>query len=81
MEPGRLERIFGRNLLGDAAQAAGFAELTGDRGHKPFECVGERAESAAAMRLLAGGDAAGFLDPSPEHCLPERFEAIADALR
>jgi UDP-N-acetyl-alpha-D-muramoyl-L-alanyl-L-glutamate epimerase len=82
MEPDRLERIFGgRNLLDDPAQAEGFAELTGAAAHKPFECVGEEAESAAAMRLLAGGDAAGFLDPSPDHCLPERFEAMSRALR
>jgi UDP-N-acetyl-alpha-D-muramoyl-L-alanyl-L-glutamate epimerase len=81
MEPERLVRIFGRNLLDDPAQADGFAELTGEMGDKPFECVGERAESAAAMRLLAGGDAAGFLDPSPEHCLPERFDRVAHALR
>jgi hypothetical protein len=81
MEPERLERIFGRNLLADPAQAGGFAELTGGGTHKPFECVGEVAESAAAMRLLAGGDAGDFLDPSPDHCLPERFEAMASAIR
>jgi hypothetical protein len=80
MDRDRLVEIFGRDLLADPAQARGFAELTGAAGSKPLECVGERAESAAAMRLLAGGDADGFLDPSPEHCLPERFEAIARAL-
>jgi hypothetical protein len=50
MEPERLERIFGRNLLADPDQADGFAELVGRQ--KPFECVGERAESAAAMEML-----------------------------
>jgi len=81
MERERLVRIFGQDLLADPAQADGFAELAGGRAHKPFECVGEEAESAAAMRLLAGGDAGGFLDPSPEHCLPERFEPMARAIR
>jgi UDP-N-acetyl-alpha-D-muramoyl-L-alanyl-L-glutamate epimerase len=81
MEPERLVGIFGRDLLADMAQAEGFAELTGAGAHKPFECVGEEAESAAAMRLLAGGDAREFLDFSPEHCLPERFEVMARALR
>ena len=81
MERERLVRIFGRDLLADPAQADGFAELAGRGAHKPFECVGEKAESAAAMRLLSGGDATPFLDPSPEHCIPERFEAVARALR
>ena len=81
MERERLVRIFGQDLLADPAQAEGFAELTGAAAPKPFECVGELAESAAAMRLLAGGDAGGFLDPSPEHCLPERFEPMARAVR
>jgi hypothetical protein len=81
MERERLVRIFGQDLLADPAQAEGFAELTGAAAPKPFDCVGELAESAAAMRLLAGGDAGSFLDPSPEHCLPERFEPMARAVR
>ena len=44
--------IFGHNLLEDPAQNEGFAELCGLTHHKPFECVGEIAESAAAMALL-----------------------------
>jgi hypothetical protein len=44
--------IFGRNLLDDAAQRDGFAELCGWREHKPFECVGETYESAAVMSHL-----------------------------
>jgi hypothetical protein len=44
--------IFGRNLLDDPAQVPGFAALCGEAGYKPFECVGEIAESAAAMSHL-----------------------------
>ena len=50
----QLVAIFGRDMLDDAAQSDGFAELCGIVGHKPFECVGEVEESAAAMRHLAG---------------------------
>lgn len=46
--------IFGRNLLDDESQADGFAALCGLREHKPFECVGEIAESAAVMACLGG---------------------------
>lgn len=49
----RLLRIFGRNLLDDPAQTAGFDALIEYRDHKPFECVGEGRESRAAMALLA----------------------------
>jgi UDP-N-acetyl-alpha-D-muramoyl-L-alanyl-L-glutamate epimerase len=48
----RLAAIFGRNLLNDESQTDGFAELCGLREHKPFECVGEVGESAAALALL-----------------------------
>jgi UDP-N-acetyl-alpha-D-muramoyl-L-alanyl-L-glutamate epimerase len=50
----RLSAIFGHDLLDDASQADGFAELCGLRAHKPFECVGEITESAAALAHLAG---------------------------
>jgi UDP-N-acetyl-alpha-D-muramoyl-L-alanyl-L-glutamate epimerase len=44
--------IFGRDLLNDETQSDGFAALCGLREHKPFECVGEIAESAAVMAHL-----------------------------
>jgi len=47
-----LVSIFGRDLLDDESQTHGFAELCGLREHKPFECVGEIAESAAVMGFL-----------------------------
>ena len=73
-----LTAIFGADLLDDDRQAQGFAELCGLAEHKPFECVGEIEESAAAMAHLAGqaewrddavvrrlGMALGAPDPTP----------------
>jgi hypothetical protein len=51
--PERLREVFGRDLLDEDGQFAGFALLTATGGHKPFECVGEEHESLAAIRLLA----------------------------
>jgi UDP-N-acetyl-alpha-D-muramoyl-L-alanyl-L-glutamate epimerase len=53
MEPDALRHIFGRAMLDDERQYAGFALLTATGGHKPFECVGETTEVLAAIRLLA----------------------------
>jgi UDP-N-acetyl-alpha-D-muramoyl-L-alanyl-L-glutamate epimerase len=44
--------IFGRNLLNEETQRGGFAQLCGLQEHKPFECVGEVAESATVMGYL-----------------------------
>jgi hypothetical protein len=44
-----LAAIFGRDLLDDEAQLDGYMALCGLRDYKPFECVGETAESAAVM--------------------------------
>ena len=49
----RLVGIFGRNLLDDATQIAGYDALLEYQNHKPFECVGEGRESRAAMAVLA----------------------------
>src|SRR5690606_12606074 len=54
MSKPRLVGIFGRNLLDDPAQTAGYDALLEYRDHKPFECVGEARESRAAMAALAG---------------------------
>jgi UDP-N-acetyl-alpha-D-muramoyl-L-alanyl-L-glutamate epimerase len=48
-----LIRIFGRDLLDDPGQIDGYAALCGLVGHKPFECVGETAESATVIARLA----------------------------
>ncbi|MEO8809158.1 MAG: UDP-N-acetyl-alpha-D-muramoyl-L-alanyl-L-glutamate epimerase [Rhodanobacter sp.] len=49
----RLLSIFGRNLLDDEGQSAGFDALLEYQDHKPFECVGEGAEARAAMYALS----------------------------
>ena len=57
LDPPDLVAIFGRDLLDDPDQVDGFAALAAIRGPKPFECVGEAEESAAALRCLAARDA------------------------
>jgi hypothetical protein len=52
-DPAHLRSLFGRDLLEEEQQFAGFALLTATGGHKPFECVGEEEESLAAVRMLA----------------------------
>ena len=52
----RLTQIFGRNMLDDSTQAAGFDELIGWNANKPFECVGEIEESVAAFILLSASN-------------------------
>ncbi len=53
LERAELTAIIGRDLFADPSQVPGFAALMSEA-DKPFECVGERRESAAALRLLAG---------------------------
>jgi hypothetical protein len=52
VDPGALTAIIGRDMFSDPGQVPGFAALMSDE-DKPFECVGERRESAAAMRILS----------------------------
>jgi hypothetical protein len=47
-----LTEVIGRDLFADPGEIAGFAELMSPD-DKPFECVGERRESAAALWMLA----------------------------
>ena len=51
MPPKTLVEIFGCNMLGDPNQIEGFRKLIS--AVKPFECVGTRAESAAALLTIA----------------------------
>jgi hypothetical protein len=57
LTPAEAERMFGGNPLTDLSLADGFRVLWAT--DKPFDCVGERAESAAAMAHLAGTRAWG----------------------
>jgi hypothetical protein len=49
----RLTAIFGRNLLDESEQQAGYDALIEFGDHKPFECVGEGQESRAAFAALS----------------------------
>ncbi len=51
LTPAEAEGMFGGNPLADPSLADGFRRLWATE--KPFDCVGERAESAAAMAHLA----------------------------
>jgi hypothetical protein len=52
VEPESLAAIIGVDLFEQADQIPGFGALMSDE-DKPFECVGERRESAAAMKILS----------------------------
>lgn len=52
MKKERLIKIFGKNMLDEAAQIKGYEELLGLSAFKPFECVGEIEESALAFLML-----------------------------
>ncbi|SFK35536.1 hypothetical protein [Geodermatophilus ruber] len=57
LTPDAAVEMFGGNPLEDLSLAGGFRRLWATE--KPFDCVGERAESAAAMAHLAGSRAWG----------------------
>jgi hypothetical protein len=67
--------IFGHDMLDDETQCDGFAALCGLRGHKPFECVGEIAESAAVMAHL------GHHPVWREDAVVRRLHALFPSLR
>src|SRR5690606_2336135 len=50
----RLLGIIGTNMFDNEALVSGFSSLLGLDAHKPWECVGEEAESTVAMSLAAG---------------------------
>jgi hypothetical protein len=52
LKPEALTSIIGRDMFGDPDQISGFKALMSDES-KPFECVGERRESAAAFAILS----------------------------
>jgi len=47
----QLLKIFSKNLFEDKSLLPIMQQLTGERGFKPFECVGTRKESSAAFYL------------------------------
>ena len=76
VEPAELTAIIGRDMFTDPDQIPGFAALISD-GDKPFECVGERRESAAAIRILA--DLPRWRDTAVVAALRDRARAMVSA--
>lgn len=52
MSKSRLTNVFSQNVLENSRNEAGFRELTGLAGQKPWECVGEILEAAACLWQL-----------------------------
>ncbi|NLF25330.1 MAG: endonuclease domain-containing protein [Deltaproteobacteria bacterium] len=69
MNPSRMIRIFGEELLDREDLAENFDALCGFGTHKPFECVGEPEEAQAAFILL------GRKKEWQERALVKRFKA------
>jgi hypothetical protein len=77
LDPGEAEDIFGGNPLADLGHARAFADLWDDSA-KPFDCVGERAESAVAMAWL--GEAGGWAEmPVVKELAPRALEVVLRA--
>ncbi|GLQ15767.1 hypothetical protein [Maritalea porphyrae] len=53
ISPERLTNIVGTNVLDDETKLDAMRELSGLSGHKPWECVGEILEAAAALWQLS----------------------------
>ena len=53
LPPSALTRMFADNLLDNPEQLEGYRALLGLHEHRPFECVGEQAESMVAMNWIA----------------------------
>lgn len=70
--------ILGSNLLDDASQVDAYAQLAGLTAHKPFECVGEAEESAAALAALAADPS--WADDAVVAALAGRLPVDATAL-
>ncbi len=75
VDRGALSAIIGRDLFADPGQVDGFAALMSDE-DKPFECVGERRESAAALRLLS--ERSEWRDSPVVSALAERARTLVD---
>ena len=54
IERGKLEAIWGKNLLLDPSLEKTYKQLLGIEGDKPLDCVGEVKESREAMTLAQG---------------------------
>jgi UDP-N-acetyl-alpha-D-muramoyl-L-alanyl-L-glutamate epimerase len=82
VDPGVLEKAFGKNLLDDRELENIFKELTGISGIKPFECVGTSKEIIASLfktvSNLAGKELPFLLTVFIEEKDPVTHEKLAD---
>jgi hypothetical protein len=69
-----LTAIIGQDMFADPGQIDGFRALM-SKDDKPFECVGERRESAVAVRLLSRRP--GWADSPVIAALAPMAEALA----
>jgi hypothetical protein len=76
MSRGRLVSIIGADMFAKPELVDGFASLLGIDSHKPFECVGEEAESTVAMSLAARS--AEWSDSVVVRALVERAPELLD---
>jgi hypothetical protein len=67
----RLVAIFDKDMLADPTQIPGYLELAGIDAFKPFECVGEVAESLIAVQLLREQGAADPVLEAVAAAVPE----------
>jgi hypothetical protein len=74
LDPTEARDMFGGNLLDDPAQVEGVRALWTD---KPFDCVGELAESAIALAHLS--ERAEWRDAAVVHALAEEAKTFAAA--
>jgi hypothetical protein len=87
MQPDRLRHIFGGDLLANPALLPGYEELTGLAGHKPWECVGEIAESSVALIGLsrrpewAGHAVVSQLAPRLQSLIPDPAAVEAELMQ
>lgn len=72
LAPVEVEQQYGRALLDEPAHIDGVRELWSTE--KPFDCVGERLESAAAVDLLAHTD--GWRDQAVVRALADEAAAL-----
>lgn len=79
MPPAEMTRIFGRDLLDDPRQVAGFRALLDLEDDKPFECVGTGEESRALVARLAA-DPVRSGQPVIRALAPEARDPIAPGL-
>jgi hypothetical protein len=75
LEETKILKIFGKNLFADKTLLPLMEQLAGERGFKPFECVGAQKESLAAfylaLRSFKGAKLPFLLDYFQKKILPK----------